>query len=274
MLRVKTLILIKELPTDGHSPLHFICDDMESYYCKYRSGASLKPEEIDCLFYEIVAKKLLDKMSIPCPELAIVEIVPNSFEKKQLSKHKRFCVPGKLYFGSKGIPYAEDVHGLSSITNKHAFNKIINPYDILKIAMFDLWIDNCDRGKNENYNLLMAHEGNGRRFYAFDHAFCFGGLDALRIFNATRPISGSQKLITSSFFKNFLPYLNKAEAIKTIDNLLPLQDYEISEIINDSYEDCPNEWAIPDQLKERMILFLTDKDRLSEIKNLLWSLFT
>jgi len=270
---VRSLALIEELGTDGHSPLLFLDNQLDTFFCKYRTGASLNALEIDCLFYEIVAKNLLDYLGVPTPELSIVEIVAGSYSKKMLLKHKRFCVPGQLYLGSKLIPEAHDLHGLLSLTNKRAFKKIINPYDLLKIAMFDLWIDNCDRGKNENYNILVAQEGPAMKFYAFDHAFCFGGLTSLRIFNSAHPISTNNKLITSAYFRKLLPYLDKALSIEIVNSLLPLQTHEIESIILTSYSQCPPEWSIPEQLKDRMVSFLTAENRISEIKNLMWAMF-
>ncbi|TCC86368.1 hypothetical protein EZ444_24000 [Pedobacter hiemivivus] len=234
---------------------------------------SLKTEEIDCLFYEIVSKRFLDRLDVPSPELALVLISANSYAEETLNRHKRFCKPSQIYLGSKEIKGAEDLHGISSVVKKGAFNQILNPYDLVRIALFDLWIDNCDRGKNENYNLLIAQQDLGRKFYAFDHAFCFGGLERLRMFNELHPVSSNNKLIASTYFKKILPYLNKRTSKEIVDNFLSLQAHEIEQIISESYDDCPKAWAIPAQLKERMILFLTNANRIGIIKNLMWSLF-
>ena len=88
-----------------------------------------------------------------------------------------------------------------------------------------------------------------------------------------RPISTIDKLVSSSFFKKLLPYLNKAKSIEVVNNFLSLQDYEIERIIYDSYNECPEQWAIPQNLRERMVLFLTDSSRISQIKYIMWSLF-
>lgn len=49
---VHTTWLNKEEETDGHSPMHFQCDDGNFYYLKYRT--QIKKTEFDCLVYELV----------------------------------------------------------------------------------------------------------------------------------------------------------------------------------------------------------------------------
>lgn len=272
MQKLKTLTLIEEVGTDGHSPLKFQCEDLEVYYAKYRSGISLKAEEIDCLFYEIVCNKLLNALEIPSPQLAIIEIAENSFRKEQLNKHKKFCKVGALYLGSKEIKNADVVQTISPIQNKRSFKQLINPYDLVKIALFDLWVNNCDRGRNENYNLLFQNTNIGIKYYAFDHAFCFGGLAHLRILNANLPFSTADKLYKSSYFRKILPYLDKQKTKIIVDNFISLLPNEINHIILQAYNDCPETWQIPVSVKERVFDFLTQQSRIDHVKQTIWAI--
>jgi hypothetical protein len=272
MQTLKTQTLIEEIGTDGHSPLKFLCEDFEIYYTKYRSGISLKGEEIDCLFYEIVCQKLLNALKIPTPDLAIIEISENSFRKEQLNKHKKFCKVGALYLGSKEIKNADLVQSVAPIQNRRVFKTLTNPYDLVKIALFDLWVNNCDRGRNNNYNLLIQHNGKDTTFYAFDHAFCFGGLEHLRIFNNQFPFNTLDKFHKSSYFKKILPFLNKQKAKNIVDNFISLQSNEINLIISEAFEDCPEKWQIPFSLKERVFKFLTEPSRLNLVKQTIWAI--
>ena len=68
MLQVNTELLLAEIPTDGHSPLKFSCDDGNIYYCKYLN--SMNRLEINFLAYEIIANRLLGRLDIPTPEIA------------------------------------------------------------------------------------------------------------------------------------------------------------------------------------------------------------
>ncbi len=104
-----TITLLEEIPTYGHSPLKFLCDDYEIYYCKYRSGISLNQQEIDCLFYELLCHFLLLKLTIPTPELVLVNINQGSFKKEQLNYDKKYCKAGALFKknGSTGMGQAD-----------------------------------------------------------------------------------------------------------------------------------------------------------------------
>jgi hypothetical protein len=42
---------------------------------------------------------------------------------------------------------------------------------------------------SENYNLLTRLADNKLRFYAIDHAFCFGGLNGMNTFNERSTVS-------------------------------------------------------------------------------------
>ncbi|MEO8794268.1 MAG: HipA family kinase [Daejeonella sp.] len=256
-----TFTFLEEIGTDGHSPLKFICEDDHIYYCKYRTGRSLNQHEIDCLFYEVVSNRLLKGLNIPTPELSLIEISANSFNPKDLKYHKRFCKPGVIYLGSKHIENTDLVQSVQPVTSKREFKQLMNPYDLIKIAMFDLWVDNCDRGREENYNLLLSTDGKSKKIYAFDHAFCFGGLDKLRMFHAGLPTNHGNKLITSLYFKKILPFLDKKKCKEIVDNFLFLQPDEAEPIILDTYNDCPQEWGIPFALVERMISLLTNTER-------------
>lgn len=268
MQTLKTLTLIEEIGTDGHSPLKFLCEDLEVYYAKFRSGVSLKADEIDCLFYELLCKKLLDALKVPTPDLAIIEIAANSFKKEQLDKHKKFCKPGALYLGAKEIKNVDVVQSISPIQNKRVFNQLHNPYDLVEIALFDLWVNNCDRGRNDNYNLLLQH--NNLKYYAFDHAFCFGGLAHLRMFHAGLPFGTQDKFYSSSYFRKILPFLDKHKAKKIVDNFISLSSDEINQIISQAYDDCPEKWQIPVSIKERVLDFLLEPSRINLVKQTIW----
>src|SRR5690606_4525002 len=270
---VNTLTLVEEMTTDGHSPLKFLCDDLNIYYCKYRSGVSLNKHEIDCLYYEIICNRLLANVQVPHAEIKLVKIAPNSFKKESLTRHKKFCKPGRLYLGFKEIESADVLQGIMAANSKRDFRKLLNPYDLIKIALFDLWVDNRDRGKSENYNLLLAPTNIGVKIVPFDHAFCFGGIELLRTFNEKIPVSGQDKLITSFYFSKIRQYFERQKACDIVKNFLSLQTHEIEVIISETYDECPTEWEIPTRLKDRIFTFLTNKDCLQTAQNIMYSIF-
>ena len=172
------------------------------------------------------------------------------------------------------------VTGIQSILKKTQANKFDNIYDLLKIAIFDLWVENVDRGRGskENYNLLLQNiiiqnEATGKtlnklRWIAFDHAFTFGGINSLRMFNESMMPSLSFKLIESQYFKSFKIYFASSIYENIVENFIDLQSYETESIIQTIFTQLPIEWETPKSLGERIITFLSDSKRIRTIKKL------
>ncbi len=197
--KVEATFLVKEMPTDGHHPMLVLADDGNKYYCKYRLRMS-KEIELDFLTYEVIGHVLLNWLSIPTPEIAFVELHPDSYSSKDV-KFNRIPPEGAICFGSKEV-LGRVLTETEAIVDKRDFNKLDNPLDLLKIAFFDQWVGNVDRGKaiesgGFNYNLLVADH---QRYIAFDHAFIFGGENSLRVFNASSVGFNRNSLICTEYF--------------------------------------------------------------------------
>lgn len=247
-------------------------------YCKYRTQYS--KEELDCLVYEIVCYFLLKKLNIPTPDIAFAVIEKDSYDTKKLHKNKRYVRPGIICFASKEAANTVLVTGIQSISKKIQIRKYENIYDLLKIAMFDLWVDNADRGngKKENYNLLLQsiqihNEGisapvSKLRWLAFDHAFTFGGVERLRMFNESMMPSAPLKLVESSYYNSFKKYFVPAVYENIVENLLLLQSNELETIIHTAFSNIPAEWQTPPNLADRIISFLSNAERIRSVKQL------
>jgi len=275
---VHTLFLLEEIKTDGHSPMKFLCSDNNYYYCKYRT--QFKKEELDCLVYELVCQALLKDLNIPTPEVAFAKITEKSYELKKLEANRRNVRPGIICFASREAETTALITGIQDISGKRDLNEFDHPYDLLKIAIFDLWINNVDRGRGSanNYNLLMQtflqeEEGNQRvsfknRWLAFDHAFCFGGIEKLRIFNASMLPSSNGKLIESEYFNSVKKHYQQEICVQVIDNFISLCRNHVETIIEDVFTQIPPEWQTPVSLAERMIAFLSSSERIMHLKQL------
>jgi len=260
--QVDSAILIEELETDGHSPLKFICSDGAVYYVKYRSGKSFDKNEINCLVFEMVCTRLLRRLQIPTPEHALVKITDGSYVKGEIRINKRYIKPGVMGLGSKEIDRANLVSDIESIKKKKEFNRFLNPEDLIRIAIFDLWVDNNDRHA-DNFNLLTALEEGKLKFIAIDHAFAFGGLKAMNIFNATTAVSSRKKLIESQYFKSLVRHIKKKERLQIAATFLSLlKELPLNELIDEVFDQIPPQWEISPMLKGRILAFLQSEQRL------------
>lgn len=253
------------MATDGHHPMHFLCDDGHNYFLKYRIG--IKPQEIDFLVYEIVCHYLLKYLEIPTPEIALVTIQKDSYNLKDI-KHNKKIKPGTICFGSKEIAYADLLRSTEIVKSKPEFKRFGNPADLIKIAVFDLWVDNTDRGRNDNFNILITREAGKNKFVAFDNAFAFKGVHGLQFFNPKQPINTDDKLFITSFFNQFVKHFSKYERTSITKNVLNLIHDDCKNDIDIAFKQIPTQWEISYQLKERILNFLFDSERLEQITNI------
>jgi hypothetical protein len=265
---VETRILIEELETDGHSPLMFICDDGAVYYVKYRSGKSFNKNEIHCLVFEMLCTRLLQRFHIPVPDQALVRIAEDSYVPAQLIANKRYIRPGIIGWGSKEIERADLIKEMELLQKKKEFNKLLNPDDLIRIAIFDMWVDNADRHSG-NYNLLTKMEDGKLKIITIDHAFTFGGLKGMNIFNAASYPDSYRKLMTSQYFRSVVKHFTKKERLEISSQFLSLiSELDVENIVHEVFTQIPTDWGIDPALKQRIIDFLLSKKRYVVLEQL------
>ena len=257
------------MQTDGHAPLKFLCDNNKIYYCKYLNA--FNKQELNLLAYEMVSSHLLMKLSIPTPEVALVKITKGTLTKNKIHYNRRLKV-GNICFGSQEVKPAQELQAIQKFS-KYDYNRILNPSDIIKIAIFDLWTNNVDRGRNFdggiNYNLLIASEMNKQKIYAFDNAFTFGGVDEIGIFNSNSQPNGYNKLVLSPFYRDIIKFIAIKDFNNIVDNFIPLLSISYKELIVDIIDQLPQEWQLTINLEDRIDKFLSNERRIESIKNII-----
>ncbi|MDD5570973.1 MAG: hypothetical protein PHD97_07425 [Bacteroidales bacterium] len=264
--KVNTLYFKEEIQTDGNYPLVFLCDDGNVYYVKY----ILNRKEFDCLVYEFICSALLKELQIPTPDVAIVKVLENSFDIKQIKHNKKYFRAGVYAFASKEVKNTDLLNEqTATIKNKYAFNNYLNPKDIIKIFLFDIWVDNTDR-KQSNYNLLIR-EGKKKEIIAIDHGFAFGGVNLMGMFNPQMPVNINDKIVCSAFFKQITNYVHKEEKRDIIEKFFYFckQYSKIEKTITDVLKQLPEEWIYSKNIEDRIIKLLTSAERLNTIKQLI-----
>lgn len=265
--RVCTELLVEELKTSGHAPLKFICDDGFTYYCKYL--IDFNPNEINCLAYEIVSHYLLKAVGIATPDIALVEIAQGTLDKSKIKINRRVR-EGFICFGSKSVEPSNEITEFEVCNTKREYNSILNPEAIVKIAMFDLWINNVDRGRfidpGFNYNLLAVANDNKRKIMAFDHGFVFGGVNQIGIFNAAMGFDKNDKLHQSDFYKSCMYYMDYNEFVEIVDNFIPLLQASHQEIIDSVIGQLADIWKLMPNLAQRIQEYLHCEPRIVKVK--------
>lgn len=269
MLKViDTELLLEEMKTDGHAPVKFICASNEIYYCKYLNDYSKL--EFNCLAYEIVANYLLNYLQIPTPEIAIINILKGTLDKSKIKSNRRLK-EGNKCFGSKEIKLAQEVQAIQIYT-KIDFNRFLNPEDVIKIAIFDLWVDNTDRGRffpdGINYNLLIEPLGSKQRILAFDNAFIFGGKQSIGIFNSLSVVNSTNKLVETPFYKSIVKHIDVNSFNQIVNNFIHLLTKDFEQEMKNILSKLPKEWELTPNLSKRIGDYLSNKDHINRVKNI------
>lgn len=167
--RIHTNSILRELPTEGHSPLLVLGSDYEMYVAKNDKGK----EPPFALINECLAAYCLNRWQIATPNVKLVNVAKELITAQDnLSNNHRPHYYDMPCFGSKFVKNPIDVNALLVTDKKKAYNKIINPLDVFHITLFDTWVENDDR-KPTNYNLILEPNVNNFRVIPIDNAFIF-----------------------------------------------------------------------------------------------------
>lgn len=159
----------KVFQTSGSYPVLVTCSDRQKYVCKYVRYAPAEK-----LFLEYLISNFAKLWKLQIPDYKFVKIKPEHIPDKIASEYLKTKQVVQPVFGVLYLQYARDIDSyFATIENNLGFlSTIQNPFDILKISLFDLWLSNEDRHHN-NYNLILNPKEDGNYFYVIDHEKCF-----------------------------------------------------------------------------------------------------
>lgn len=164
----EVLSIEREIVTDGHSPLLVITSDFEHYIIKSTRGQ--RPSYP--LINEFLCSFLLHHWELNVPTCAAVKLNPGLLKDRGFSPFHQPHFYSDITFGSKIETGSIEMGEFMNIHSKPDMKKLRNPEDLLKIALFDIWVENSDR-KPTNYNILLKTNSAKLDIFAIDHAFTF-----------------------------------------------------------------------------------------------------
>ncbi len=168
MKKVSVIFVEEEFKTSGHSPFLATCNDFEKYVVKHDKGKSL------CIINEFLACFLLEHFGLPFAASALVDI-PFSIIKDNPTlsdKNKKAIYYEKPCFGSSFFKEIIDINNFGLNYTSDFFKRLNNPLEVLRIALFDAWVENDDR-KPTNYNMLLVKDTGKYKAVPIDHSFIF-----------------------------------------------------------------------------------------------------
>lgn len=190
---IHTNSIIKELPTEGHSPLLVLGSDYEMYVAKNDKGK----EPPISLINEFFASYCLSNWDISSPSVKLINIDNELISiQDNLSHNHRLHYYDIPSFGSKWITNSVDVNALLITGTKKAFNKLNNPLDVFHITLFDTWVENDDR-KPTNYNLVLEPIENKFNVIPIDNAYIFSTMSYKDLNPGLFSLSANEHLLVS-----------------------------------------------------------------------------
>jgi hypothetical protein len=140
------------------SPLVVTCNDFNQYVCKHNFGISKS------LFNEYIASSFLKLWNIPTPDFTFINLPEDVINEFAIVRNLQPAWFKKTCFGSSHLQFAKEIDdNIENIHKNHL--KKIRKIDLLKIALFDIWIANEDRTARHT-NLLLNSEQRGNRLQA------------------------------------------------------------------------------------------------------------
>ncbi|MXV38918.1 hypothetical protein GO491_09580 [Flavobacteriaceae bacterium Ap0902] len=185
--------IIKELPTEGHSPLLVVGSNYKLYVAKNDKGKQPPYSIINELF----ASFCFENWKIDSPKTKIIEISKNLVSMQEgLSIHHKPYYYDTLCFGSEYIQYALDINNLFMSDSKKTFNKLRNHQNVFHITLFDTWVENDDR-KPTNYNMVLQPIENQFIIIPIDNAFIFSTMSYTDLNPEFVSVSSNDHLLVS-----------------------------------------------------------------------------
>lgn len=238
--RLRSISGIQKVFDTNRSPVVVLASDFNEYLCKHSRHVPA-----NYLFYELLANRFLKLWGLDVPEATIIDVNPDHLKADDYSgklQPANFLIPT---IGFRYLHDSIDFNQLMATRYSSQTRKLFTKKeDLLKIALFDIWIANEDRNQN-NYNLLITNDtSKGFIFVPIDHEMIFntGNLDKGLV-----ELTQEDSLVTSMLFTSLAV---KQPEGKIVDRLLTTKnEYYLCiekcyEQLDEILEDIPPDWKI------------------------------
>lgn len=166
--KIQSLIKSEYMFDTGDKPLLITCSDLEEWVCKH---GRLSPS---VLFNEVLGSVFALRWNLKTPRISYIEVDPDHLPEEyanivQPAFFKKPCF-GSYYLKEGTVIDKSNL----TLFRKASFRKdLANKEDLLKIALFDIWLSNEDRNAG-NSNLMLDYSIPEKFYFTvFDHGAIF-----------------------------------------------------------------------------------------------------
>ncbi|MBN8821924.1 MULTISPECIES: HipA family kinase [unclassified Spirosoma] len=268
---VRAETIVKEINTEGSSPLLILANDAESYFAKTTVSSVPFVEVIN----EVLAAYFAQCWSLAVPPFALVHISQSLVdnyrsEKASLSSRYDACTfDEQIFFGSRLVACQVEIDDYFSgpyhQSQMHYFN---NPLDLLKIGVFDQWIGNFDR-KPDNPNILLAECNDGLlAFSPIDHTAAFGYVSNHREVREELLYREPKKWLLSHDFVRAIAKFTPPETISDLQaNILAGMEVAL-DTMDFVFDQIPKSWGFSEKARNHLKSFLGNQERNERIASI------
>ncbi|GHC61086.1 HipA family kinase [Ulvibacter litoralis] len=199
--------------TTGDIPILITCTDLSDWICKHGR------DSVSPLVNEIMGSSFAQNWNLRTPPICLIDVKADHIPTQYAPRLQPFFF-NKPCFGSSLLKGGQviDKTMLPSFIKSSFKRKILNKNDLLKIALFDIWIGNEDR-HHGNSNLILDQTQKGEYYFnVFDHGAIFN-TSGLR--HGIDLITDNESLISSELVKILFGSVNNLTEI--VDNIV--QDF-------------------------------------------------
>ena len=220
------------------------------------------------LMAEWIAAHAARVTKLMIPAVAVVEVAPEHRPDPaqiRLVSSARLNIP---LFGLQFVPSSEvDQTTVALFSKRNEKEKVHDKLQLLRIALFDLWIANDDRNQG-NYNLLLNEGQNGYEFIVIDHGAAFNTCAALNDSTPLCELTYDESLLSSTLLKHFFKRPNNfAATIQSLQAELDEWRVQAAQQAATWVAEAPEAWGVN---KEQWLHFiqerLTTEDWIAKVK--------
>ncbi|QDK78324.1 hypothetical protein EXU85_06805 [Spirosoma sp. KCTC 42546] len=265
---VRAETIVKEISTEGSSPLLILADNGEQYIAK------TTPSQVPLveLINEVLCAYWARCWELAIPSFALVHISQSladhyRTEKGLLSARYDNCAfSEQLFFGSRAVPCQVELDDyFSGPYHQSQMHYFSNPLDLLKIGVFDQWIGNFDR-KPDNPNVLLTQRSDGLLdFSPIDHTAAFGYAINHRQVRDELLYREPKKWLLSH---DFVRAIAKFTPPETISDLQPNISTGMEVALDNMdfvFEQIPKSWGFSEKARNHLKSFLGNQERNERI---------
>ena len=244
----------------GDDPIKVFAENGQVYLIKH----NIRGNKVADLAREWISYRLLRHFKVSTPKADLLQFNPMQFHAELRGLTGVF--KEHIVFGSRWMQARDDLKDELYKGKSGAREKLVNPAELAKILVMDIWLKNSDR-QPLNLNMIVSKQ----KLYAIDHSAIFDQEPLERLAEQSRkeyfvqPGDVGDLIINSNYFKYYYRQYPK-EFEQTGIALCRKIEGTDDTFLNQALNSLPGSWNISTKEKQAVTEYLMfRKSKLEEL---------